>query len=89
MITHLRERSQITLPSEVTKQLNLKPGDSLDISVEDDRIVVKPVIIIDKSQAWFWSKEWLEKEKAAEEDLKSGNVNKAKDVNDLMKQLES
>ena len=89
MVTTLRGRAQITLPNEIVKKLNLNTGDSLDISLEDDRIIVKPVIVIDRSQAWFWSKEWQEKEAAAEKELNEGKINYAKDVNELFEKLDN
>lgn len=89
MITKLRGRSQITLPSDVVKKLKLNTGDNLDITVEGDKIVIKPVLIIDRSQAWFWSEEWQDKEKEADEDIKAGRVYRAKDTSDLFSQLDS
>jgi antitoxin MazE len=89
MITKLRGRSQITLPNEVVKNMALKPGDSLDITVEDDKIIVKPVLIIDRSQAWFWSKKWQDKEKEADRNAKAGKLHKAKNADDLIKKLEN
>lgn len=89
MITKLRGRSQITLPSDVVKKLKLNTGDNLDITLEGDKIVIKPVLIIDRSQAWFWSEEWQGKENEADEDIKAGRVYRAKDTNDLFSQLDS
>ncbi len=89
MITKLRGRSQITLPSDVVKKLKLNTGDNLDITLEGDKIVIKPVLIIDRSQAWFWSEEWQNEEKEADEDIKAGRVYRAKDTNDLFSQLDS
>lgn len=88
MVIKLRDRSQITLPVEIVKKLNIKTGDSLEVRIEDDRIVVTPVLIIDRSQAWFWSKEWQDMEREVEEDIKAGRLGHAKDVDDLIKQLE-
>jgi len=88
MVTKLRERSQITLPAEIIKELNLKTGDNLEISLEEDRIVIKPVLVIDRSQSWFWSKEWQAKEKEVEEDIKSGRVHKARGIKDLAEKLD-
>lgn len=88
MITKLRDRSQITLPTEVVKKLKLSTGDNLEVTVEEDKIVIKPVIIIDRSQAWFWSKGWQEKEKEADKDIKENKLQYAKDVDDLLKKLE-
>ena len=89
MITKLRERSQITLPTEIVKKLKLQSGDNLDVFVEDDKIIIKPVLIIDRSQAWFWSEEWQEKEKEVEVDIEKGRIHKAKNVDDLIDELES
>ena len=89
MITQLRSRSQVTLPSEVIKKMKLQEGDNLDIDVEDDRIIIKPVLVINRSQSWFWTKEWQEMEKEADKDIKLGKIHKAKNVKELIKKLES
>jgi antitoxin MazE len=88
MITQLRRRAQVTLPSEVVKKMKLQEGDNLDIAMEEDRIIIKPVLVIDRSQSWFWSKKWQELEKEANEDIKKGKVQKAKNVKELIKNLD-
>ena len=67
MIAQLRRRSQVTLPSEVVKKMKLQEGDNLDIILEDDKIIIKPVLVIDRSQSWFWSKKWQEMEKEVDD----------------------
>lgn len=89
MITKLRERSQITLPSDVVKKLKLSAGDTLEITLEGDKIIIKPVLIIDRAQAWFWSDEWQQKEKEADEDIKAGRISKAENIEDLFSKLDS
>ena len=88
MVTKLRERSQVTLPVEIVKKLDLKAGDNLEITLEDDKIIIKPVLIIDRSQAWFWSKEWQAKEKEVEADIKAGRIHKTDGFKDLVEKLE-
>ncbi|MBU4483262.1 MAG: AbrB/MazE/SpoVT family DNA-binding domain-containing protein [Actinomycetia bacterium] len=88
MVTKLRERSQVTLPAEIVKKLDLKAGDNLEITLEDDKIVIKPVLIIDRSQSWFWSKDWQAKEKEVEADIKSGRIHRAEGFKDLVEKLE-
>ncbi|MBI4764525.1 MAG: AbrB/MazE/SpoVT family DNA-binding domain-containing protein [Deltaproteobacteria bacterium] len=88
MITQLRRRAQVTLPSEVVKKMKLQEGDNLDIAMEEDRIIIKPVLVIDRSQSWFWSKKWQELEKEADEDIKKGRVHKAKNGEELIKKLD-
>ena len=89
MLTKIRERSQITLPNDIVKKLNLRTGDNLEITTEEDRIIIKPVLVIDRSQSWFWTEEWQKKERDVEEEIKQGKINKAKDVEYLIKKLES
>ena len=87
MVTKLRERSQVTLPAEIVKKMDLKTGDNLEITLEDDRIVIKPVLIIDRSQSWFWSKAWQGEEKEVEIDIKSGRIHEADGYKDLIEKL--
>jgi len=89
MITQLRSRSQITLPREIVKKMKLQKGDNLDVIVDDDKIIIKPVLVIDRSQTWFWSKEWQAMEKEADEDTKHGRVQKAGSVKELIEKLDS
>lgn len=74
MITEIRNRGQITLPTELLKKLKLKTGDHIDIEIEGDRIIIDPVTVISRSQAWFWTPEWQEGERRADEDIKAGRV---------------
>ncbi len=87
LVTRLRERAQITLPSDIVKRLNLKTGDNLEIELNGDKIIIKPVLIIDRAQSWFWTKEWQEKEKEVEKDVKAGRIYRARDYTDLVKKL--
>lgn len=89
MITQLRSRSQITLPREIVKKMKLQKGDNLDVIVDDDKIIIKPVLVIDRSQTWFWSKEWQAMEKEADEDIKHGRVQEARSVKELIEKLDS
>ena len=46
------------------------------------------VKMIDKSQAYFWSKEWQEAEREASEDIKAGRVKAFDSVEKLIEDLE-
>lgn len=61
----------------------------MDIDIEGDKIVLKPVLVIDRSQAWFWTKEWQEKEREAEEDLKNGRIYRSENVDELIEKLDN
>jgi AbrB family looped-hinge helix DNA binding protein len=89
MITQLREKSQITIPKEVIRKLNLKAGDSIDIDVEDNKIILKPVVVIPKDQAWFWSRDWQQNEEQADKDIKNGKSEKFNSVQELFDDLDN
>lgn len=89
MITELRSKSQITLPASIVKEPDLKAGDKIELTVEDGKIVITPVITIPKSQAWYWSKKWQDMEKQADSEREQGKLKKFDSVDDLLKDLDS
>jgi AbrB family looped-hinge helix DNA binding protein len=78
---------QITLPASVRRRLGVEEGDIIEIEVVDDRATLVPKKLVDKSQAYFWTKEWQEGEREAEIDIKSGHVRVYDSVKDLIKEL--
>ncbi len=48
MIIELRKKSQITLPKEIVKNLNLQEGDKFDVSIENGCIKLEPVAVYSK-----------------------------------------
>jgi hypothetical protein len=47
-----------------------------------------PKKLVDKSQAYFWTKRWQKGEKEAAEDMKAGRVKTFESVDELIKELE-
>lgn len=79
---------QITLPAPVRKSLGIEEGDLVEIEVIDEKAVLVPKRLIDKNQAYFWTKRWQEGEKEADEDIKAGRVKVFDSVEELVKNLE-
>src|SRR3990172_11455007 len=73
-LVQVRKKAQITLPQSVRKKLGIEEGDFLDIRVENGEAVVRVKKLIDKDQAWFWTKRWQEGEREAEADIRAGRV---------------
>jgi AbrB family looped-hinge helix DNA binding protein len=67
-------KHQITIPKEVFDSMRLEPGDFLDTRVEGNTIVLIPQRLVPKDQEWFWSKEWQEMEKEADEAIAKGDT---------------
>lgn len=87
MLTEIRSRSQITIPAEIIKKLNLKQGDTLEIEVEGDQIILRPVIAVPKDQAFFWTKEWQFEEKQVQADIENNNIKSSESKEQLFKDL--
>ena len=51
-LVKVKEKFQITLPAELREALHLAVGDLLEATIEDNVIVLKPKIVVDREQAW-------------------------------------
>jgi len=87
-LIQVREKAQITIPSKIRKELGIKKGDYLEIVKEDDRIVIIPKILIEKTSVNLSTK-GEEMLKEAIDDVKKGKVkihdNLTHLINDLHK----
>jgi AbrB family looped-hinge helix DNA binding protein len=79
---------QVTLPASVRRKLGIEEGDIIEVVVEDDKAVLLPKKIIDKSQAYFWTKEWQEAEREASADIKAGRVRTFGTAEELLDDLD-
>ena len=48
MLAELRTKSQITIPKEIIKKLNLSEGDKLEVYEKDGMIYMIPVVVYPK-----------------------------------------
>ena len=78
---------QITLSAPVRKSLGIEEGDLVEIEVIDEKAVIVPKRIVDKNQAYFWTKKWQEEEREADEDIKAGRVKVFDSVEELFRDL--
>lgn len=87
----ISSKRQIAIPMHVMTAPNLKPGDEIDIRIEDGAARLLPIttIKVPRDQAWFWTKEWQEKERQADEDIAAGNFRDFENLDALMKELHS
>ena len=89
MLAKVTSKGQISIPAEVRTASGIEPGDYVDMEVRDGKVTLTPKLLIDKEQAWFWTKRWQDKERRAEEDRKAGRTKKFKDVDEAIKWLKS
>jgi antitoxin MazE len=85
--TKVTRHGQITLPAAVRKQLRIEEGDIVEIEVKNEMAFIVPKKLVDKNQAYFWTKEWQEAERKADDDIKSGRVKTFNSIDELLKDL--
>ena len=83
----ITSKSQITIPKELAKKLDLKVGDHVEFEIKDGGILLKPMALIDREQTWFWNKKWQEGEKEVDEYIKVGKVKTANSLRELLEDL--
>ena len=48
----VKEKFQVTIPVELREALHLSVGDILEATLEQDEIVLKPKVVVDRRAAW-------------------------------------
>lgn len=86
-LTKVTRNGQITLPASLRRAVNIEVGDYIEVTVQDDGLLLTPKKLIDKSQAYFWTEEWQKRERQADEDKKAGRIESFDSVDDLIADL--
>lgn len=88
IVSKIQRNYQVTLPASIRKKARLRVGDLVGFEVRENGILIKPLETIDRSQAWFWSKQWQEEEQKVEQDFKSGRIKISKSVKEFSDELD-
>ena len=51
-LVKVKEKFQVTIPTELRQALHLTVGDLLEATIENETIVLKPKAVVDRRQAW-------------------------------------
>jgi AbrB family looped-hinge helix DNA binding protein len=87
-ITRISPKHQITIPKEAFEKLHLEVGDFLEVDVTEEGLLIIPKKLVSKDQTWFWTKEWQQREKEADEAIAKGEVSPPfKKAGDLIRHL--
>jgi len=86
-LVQIREKAQITLPSQVRKALDVKEGDYLEVTVEGNRIVLVPQILIEKAPPVTLSKKGEQVLKEALGEVKEGKTKEFQEIEELIEDL--
>ena len=61
-------------PKKMMESLGIEKGDYVEVDIEENHIVLKPRKLIDPTQGWYWTKEWQEMEREADEEIKKDQL---------------
>ena len=88
-LVQIHKKAQMTIPQSIRQKLGIEEGDFLDVQVRGGEIVLKVKKLVDKDQAWFWTRRWQQGEKEAEEDIRDGRVHRFPDAKSAVTFLSS
>lgn len=88
-VTTVRAKGQVTIPADVRRAARLEEGDPVEVEVVEDGILLRPMKMVDASQAWFWTPEWQEGERQADEDIAAGRVMRFESDEELLAYLDA
>jgi len=87
--TTVRAKGQVTIPAEIRQAARLEEGDPVEVELVDGGILLRPMKMIDASQAWFWTPEWQAGEREADADIAAGRVERFESDEEFLAALEA
>ncbi len=82
-------RGQVTLPASLRNAAQIEEGDYIQFLIDGTTINLIVKKLIDKSQTYFWTREWQEGEREADEDIRAGRLKTFNSVDELIAELKS
>lgn len=68
----VRAKGALTVPAPIRKATHLEEGDQVEIEVIEEGILLRPLKVIDATQAWYWTPEWQAGERQAMAEAAAG-----------------
>ena len=87
----ISSKRQVSIPKHIMDFLKLSPGDEIDFEIRNNTAFLIPIktIKIPRDQAWYWTSEWQEKEKEADQDISTGDYKDFDNLAELLEDLQS
>ncbi len=73
-LVRVKRNYQITIPHNLRKLIRLAIGDYVEVDIQGENLVIRPVKVIHPDQEYFFTKEWQEKEAEADKDIAAGKL---------------
>ncbi len=89
IIGKMARNGHLTIPRKIRKILNIEDGDIVRFTVEDNKIIIAPGVIVDKDQAYFFSERCQREIRESEKEFKDRKYSSFTSVKDLKKAVDS
>mgnify|MGYP000111968936 CR=1 FL=1 len=83
----INQNFQVTIPSSIRKEYDIKPGDFVEAKNTKQGIVLKPKVLLDKMLEVDLSPKWQKMLQASLEELDRGEYKEFTSVDSLIKDL--
>jgi AbrB family looped-hinge helix DNA binding protein len=83
----IRDKGQVTIPSGIRRAAHLGEGDSVEVVITAEGILLRPRTLVDATQAWFWTPAWQKGEREASDDLRKGRTRTYKTEKDFLRRF--
>ncbi len=83
----VREKFQVTIPEDVREKIPLNVGERVEVVARGGEIVLRPVVEIPRTQAWFWTREWQDQLTQSKKEIARGKVKVFKSVKEARKRF--
>ncbi len=87
-VSKVARHFQITIPREIRKLCKLREGDLVNFEIRRGEIVISPVCMIKKDQAYFFSRKWQKAIAVSEKEVRQGRHKSYKSARDLERDIE-
>lgn len=87
----VQSRGTVALPPALRRRYHLdQAGAQVEIIEREDGVFeLRPVIAVPANQAWFWTSDWQQREREADEDIAAGRVLEFDDVDGFLGHLDA
>ncbi len=85
----VQARGVVALPRELRERMHLEtPGAQIELIEREDGVIeMRPQMAVPVSQLWFWSEQWQEREREAEEDISHDRMTRFDDAESFLDAL--
>ena len=88
VVSKIARHYQVTIPRIIREISGLKEGELVNFEVRNGEIIITPVCVVKKEQAYFFSPKWQKAVKKSEEELKKGHYKVYRSGKGLEKDIE-